>query len=243
MEKNFNVNEFVFGRTKAEKKLEVLDSLNGTELRKATNDTILRIFKECRGKDDDGKPRDKFYIKNSRRAGNRLGGSNIWNSTIEYIYEYKGRAYIEFYVQNTKTDWGESESFDTFKSGSEYRGYCEHLGTRFTYNSEDVADVIRCILKEFVYYKYIERAERERKEKLASIAGWKVVNPVHNYFYKKWDCWHRMEHNDSLRKAYYAGEKAVEEYAKEHVDELYGKSVEELQTIYKEVFRKAANWD
>ena len=57
MEKNFNVNEFIFGRTKAEKKLEVLDNLNANDLRMATNDTILRIFKECRGMDVDGKHR------------------------------------------------------------------------------------------------------------------------------------------------------------------------------------------
>lgn len=243
MEKNINVNEFIFGRTKAEKKLEVLDQLSGNDLRKATNETILRIFKECRGKDDNGKPRDKFYINNDRRAGNCLGGGNFWNSTIEFISEYKGKAYIYFYVQNTKTDWGESESFDTFKSGTEYRGYSEHLGTSFRYDSNDIANVIRCILKEFVYYKYIEKTERERKEKFNTIAGWRVLNPVYNHFYEKWDCWHRMEYNDRLRKAYYAGKKAVEEYAKEHADELFGKSVEELQTIYKQVFRKAADWD
>jgi len=243
MEKRFNVNEFVFGRTKAEKKLEVLDNLSANDLRMATNETILRIFKECRGKDDDGKPRDKFYIKNDRRVGNCLGGSNIWNSTIEFIHEYKGRACIEFYVQNTKTDWGECVEYNTFKSGTEFRGYSEHLSTYFRYNSDDIANVIRCILKEFVYYKYIERAERERREKFNTIAGWKVINPVYNYFYEKWDCWHRMEYNDSLRKAYYAGKKAVEEYAKENAEELFGKSVEELQTIYKQVFRKAADWD
>lgn len=242
MKQAFNINEFLFGRTKAEKKLEVLDSLNGTELRKATDATILRIFKECRGKDGNGKPRDKFYINNGRRAGNLLGGSNFWNSTIEFIHEYKGRAYIEFYVQNTKTDWGESVDYNTFKSGSEYRGYCSHLNTSFRYDSNDVANVIRCILKEFVYYKYIEKAERDKAKKLESIAGWKIINPVSNYFYEKWDCWHRMEYNSDLRKAYYAGKNAVEEYAKSHVDELFGKSVEELQAIYKEVFRKAANW-
>ena len=243
MDKNFNVNEFVFGRTKAEKKLQVLDSLNGQELRKATNDTILRIYKECRGKDSDGKPYDRFCINNDRRAGNLLGGTCFWNSLIEFVYEHNGRAYICFYVQNSSTDSSECVSYDSFKSGSEYRGYCDRLNASFRYDSEDIANVIRCILKEFVYYKYIEKEERERKEKLASIAGWKVVNPVYNYFYEKWDCWHRMEHNDRLRKAYYAGKKAIEEYVKEHVDELYGKSVEELQTIYKEVFRKAANWD
>ena len=104
MKQAFNINEFVFGRTKAEKKLEVLDSLNGTELRKATDATILRIYKECRGKDSDGKPYDRFRINNDRRAGNLLGGTNFWNSLIEFVYEYNGRAYICFYVQNSSTD-------------------------------------------------------------------------------------------------------------------------------------------
>ena len=78
--------------------------------------------------------------------------------------------------------------------------------------------------------------------RLDSIAGWKVTNPVFNYFFEKWDCWHRMEYNENLRKAYYAGKKAVEEYAKEHLNELYGKPENELQDIYKKVFQKAANY-
>ena len=240
MEKSFNINEFVFGRTKAEKKLEVLDSLNGSELRKATNDTILRIFKECRGKDDDGKPRDKFYIKNDRRAGNRLGGRGFWNSTIEFIHEHKGRACIEFYVQNTKTDWGESVEYNTFKSGTEFRGYCDYLGTSFRYDSNDIANVIRCILKEFVYYKYIEKAERERKEKIAALLHWKIYNPVANKFYADWRCkyesggWNSSTPN---KDRYHRAEKAVKNYVVEHVDELTGKSAEELQKIYSDIFR------
>lgn len=237
MEKNINVNEFIFGRTKAEKKLEVLDQLSGNDLRRATNDTILRIFKECRGKNDNGNPNDKFYIKNDRRAGNN------WNSTIEFIYEHKGKAYIEFYVQNTKTDWGESVDYNTFKNGSEFCGHSDYLSMSFRYSYDKVTEVIRCILKEFVYYKYIERAERERREKFNTIAGWSVINPVYNHFYEKWDCWHRMEHNNDLRNAYVRGKKAVVEYANEHAEELFGKSVEELQGIYKEVFKKAANWN
>ena len=234
MEKNFNVNEFIFGRTKAEKKLAVLDQLSDNDLRKATNDTILRIFKECRGKDDDGKPRDKFYISNERAAGNN------WNSTIEFIHEYKGRACIEFYVQNTKTDWGESVEYNTFKSGTEFRGYCSHLGTSFRYDSNDIANVIRCILKEFVYYKYIERAEREHKEKIAALLHWKIVNPVYNKFYDEWRCKYEMGGwNSSTPRTnrYHRAKKAVEGYATEHVDELTGKSAEELQKIYSDIFR------
>jgi hypothetical protein len=234
MEKNFNVNEFIFGRTKAEKKLEVLDNLSANDLRMATNDTILRIFKECRGKDDDGKPRDKFYISNKRAAGNN------WNSTIEFIHEYKGRACIEFYVQNTKTDWGESVEYNTFKSGTEFRGYCSHLGTSFRYDSNDIANVIRCILKEFVYWKYIERAEREHKEKIAALLNWKIANPVYNKFYDLWRC--KYESGGCFRDTpntdrYHRAEKAVKGYVAEHVDELTGKSAEELQKIYSDIFR------
>jgi hypothetical protein len=239
MEKRFNVNEFIFGRTKAEKKLEVLDNLSGSELRKATNGTILRIYKECRGKDSDGKPNDKFYIKNDRRAGNCLGGSRFWNSTIEFIHEYRGKACIEFYVQNTKTDWGESVDYDRFKSSTEFRGYCDHLDTYFRYDSTDIANVIRCILKEFVYYKYIERAERERKERIARVLHWKIYNPVCNHFYDEWRC----KYEDSWRGStprtdrYHRAAKAVKEYVEQHIDELDGKTTEELQEIYRKIFR------
>ena len=239
MKQVFNINEFVFGRTKAEKKLEVLDSLNGTELRKATDATILRIYKECRN------GRDRFCIKNDRRAGNLLGGTNFWNSLIEFISEYNGRAYICFYVQNSSTDSSVCVSYDRFKSDTEYCGYCDNISTRFRYDSADIANVIRCILKEFVYYKYIERAEREKAEKLATIAGWQIINPVVNYFYKAM----RLDNlpfsyatTTPRYDQYCKGKEALEEYPKEHFDELYGKSVEELQAIYKEVFRKAANW-
>lgn len=234
MEKSININEFIFGRTKAEKKLAVLDQLSGNDLRRATNDTILRIFKECRGKNDNGKPNDKFYIKNDRRAGNN------WNSTIEFIHEYKGRACIEFYVQNTKTDWGESVEYNTFKSGTEFRGYCDYLGTSFRYSYDKVTEVIRCILKEFVYYKYIERAEREHREKIAALLHWKIYNPVANKFYADWRC--RFDGgypgapHDRIDR-YHRAEKAVKGYVAEHVDELTGKSAEELQKIYSDIFR------
>jgi hypothetical protein len=240
MEKRFSINEFVFGRTKAEKKLEVLDSLSGNELRKVTDETILRIYKECRGKDSDGKPNDKFYIKNSRRAGNRLGGSRFWNSTIEFIYEYKGKAYIDFYVQNSNTDWGESVSYERFKAGTEFRGYSDYLGTYFRYDADDIANVIRCILKEFVYYKYIERAERERKEKIAKVLHYKIYNPVCNQFYDEWRCKYDGGYpgapHDRIDR-YYRAKEAVKEYVEQHIDELDGKTPEELQAIYRKIFR------
>ena len=241
MEKKINVNEFIFGRTKAEKKLQVLDAMSDNDIRKTSDATILRIYKECRGKDSDGKPNDKFYIKNDRRAGNCLGGSRFWNSTIEFIYEHNKKAYICFYVQNTKTDWGECVSYERFKANTEFRGYCEYLDTNYRYDSADIANVIRCILKEFVYYKYIERAERERREKVAALLHWKIYNPVCNHFYDEWRC--KYESGGVFRSTprldrYHRAEKAVEGYVQEHADELFGKSAEELQAIYRRIFRE-----
>lgn len=231
MEKNINVNEFIFGRTKAEKKLQVLDAMSDNDIRKASDATILRIYKECRGKDSDGKPNDRFWIKCDRRAGNN------WNSTIEFIYEYKGRAMVCLYVQNSSTDTSTCDSYANFNYGSRYNGSCS-LGS-FTYDADEIAGVIRCILKEFVYYKYIERAEREHKEKIAALLHWKIANPVYNKFYDLWRCkyesggWRDTPNTDRYHRA----KKAVENYVAEHVDELTGMSAEELQKIYSDIFR------
>lgn len=233
MEKKINVNEFIFGRTKAEKKLQVLDAMSDNDIRKTSDATILRIYKECRGKDSDGKPNDRFWIKSDRRAGNN------WNSTIEFIYEHKGKAMVCLYVQNSSTDTSTCDSYANFNYGSKYNGSCR-LGS-FTYDADEIADVIRCILKEFVYYKYIERAERERREKVAALLHYKIYNPVCNHFYDEWRC--KYESGGVFRSTprldrYHRAEKAVKDYVQEHADELFGKSAEELQAIYRKIFRE-----
>ena len=223
-----NIQDFIFGDMTPEKKLETINNIGDEQIRRIKESTIIRIIEEC--KNNNG----EFRINLDRRAGNH------WNSNIEYLYIYKGKAIIMFYVQDDSTDTSTSESYEVFNSKQTFRGHCR-LGS-FQYNSSDIAGVIRCILAEYVYYTYIDKDEREMYRRLDSIAGWKVTNPVFNYFFEKWDCWHRMDYNENLRKAYYAGKKAVEEYAKEHLNELYGKPENELQDIYKKVFQKAANY-
>lgn len=229
--KNINVNEFIFGRTRAEKKLEVLDAMSDIDIRKVTDATILRIYKECRGKDSDGKPNDRFWINGSRRAGNN------WNSTIEFVYEHQGRPYLCLYIQNSNTDSSITKSLDEFRRGG---SWCGSIRGTYTYSMEDVSRVLRCILKEFVYYKYIEREERERKEKISALLHWQIVNPVYNHFYEEWRCKYEMGGwNTSTPRTnrYHRAKKAVEDYVTEHVDELSGKPAEELQSIYKDIFR------
>lgn len=226
-----DINKFIFGRTRAQKKLEVLDAMSDIDIRKVTDATILRIYKECRGKDSDGKPNDRFWINCKRRVGNN------WNSTIEFIYEYRGDAFLSLYIQNSSTDSSICMSLNEFKRGG---SWCGHIRGTYTYSMEDVSRTLRCILKEFVYYKYIEREERERKEKISALLHWKIVNPVYNKFYDEWRCKYEMGGWNSRTPRtdrYHRAKKAVETYVTEHVDELTGKSAEELQEIYTKIFR------
>jgi hypothetical protein len=233
MEKFIDINKMVFSDTPAENKLHYIKTLSKEEIRKATNDTILRIYNECRG------DRDRFYIDGSRRAGNNLGGRNIWNSTIEFIYEYNGKAYIMFYVQNSKTDTSESVLYNRFNAGAEFNGWCEYLNTRFKYDGTDIANVIRCILAEYVYYTEVEKAAREEQERLNSILHHSIVNPVYDYFYDSYRLGNlpfSYASSTPAYKRYCEGKRAVAEYAKNNLNTLYGKSKEELQTIYRKVF-------
>jgi hypothetical protein len=239
MEKRINVNEFIFGRTKAEKKLQVLDAMSDNDIRKTSDATILRIYKECRGKDSDGKPNDRFWIKCDRRAGNN------WNSTIEFIYESKGHAYLCLYVQSTKTDSSDFVSFNEFNKAT-FHGYCEYLKMRYTYNSDDIVNVIRDILKEYVYYTYIEKNERERR-KLKECVCKRGVNPLIDKYFDKWKLGHmvgspisKYTSNDSLTKykGYYNGKDALKRYVEGNLDALVGLSDEELAKVLNEVWMK-----
>ena len=77
------------------------------------------------------------------------------------------------------------------------------------------------------------------KECIAKLLGWRIYNPVCNKFYAEWRCeyeiggWGDRPNTDRYHRA----EKAVKEYVEQHIDELAGKSVEELQKIYSDIFR------
>ena len=228
MEKNIDINKFLFGRTKAEKKLEVINNLSVRDLFNVTDATILRIYNECHG------DRDRFYLNSERRAK----AGNNWNSNIEFIYEYNGRPYVCLYIQNSSTDSSITKSFAEFKRGGTWYG---HIAGSYSYHTDDVARVIRGIIAEYVYWKYIEKAERERKERIAKVLDWKIYNPVCNQFYDEWRCKYDGGYpgapHDRIDR-YHRAEKAVKEYVEQHIDELAGKSVEELQAIYRMIFRE-----
>ena len=150
MKQTININNLLFSRTRAAKKLEIIRNLSNAEIRNTTEATMLRIYKECRGKSSDGKPNDRFCIACERRKGNN------WNSTIEFISEYKKKLYLTLYVQTSSTDSSAVVSYNEFNCSNKYYGYCESLNKHFTYNNDDIVRTIRCILEEYIYYKYID---------------------------------------------------------------------------------------
>lgn len=221
---------FIFDNNiKPQDKLVMIDKMSDADVRKTTSATMMRIYNECKG---DG--RDRFCIDCDRREGNH------WDSTIEFLYEYKGQPYLCIYVQNSSTDSSTCDSYANFNRGERYNGYCEYLNKRFIYDSEDIANVIRCILKEYVYYTYIEKDAREMAKKMDEIGGYKVINPLLNALYKKHDIWHSSD-TSWKRKAYFHAEKTLKSYIKDNFNELYGKSIDELNEIYREILDKAYN--
>lgn len=229
MVKNIDINKFLFGSTSPQKKLETIKALGDSEVRKVTSETMLRIYKECNGGGD------KFRINSDRAVG------NDWDSTIEFLYEYRGKPYLCLYVQSSSSDSSTCVSYSEFVGCSRYNGYCVNLNKYFQYDSADIVNTIRCILSEYIYYKYIEREERERQRLINGLMNWKVINPIFNYYYK----YLRLSNlpfsyatTKAEYKSYCNGKKGVTDYIRDHADELIGKSDEELSQIYKEVFRR-----
>ena len=223
--KSININEFLFGRTRAAKKLEVINSMSNEEIRKTSESTILRIVKECKGNSD------RFWIASDRRVGNN------WNSTIEFVYEHNGHAWLCLYVQNSSTDSSTCVSYQVFNNVGNYEGYNENLRRHFTYEMRDKASVIRCILKEYIYWKYFEREEREKQEKAKKVFESGVYGIVVDYYYDRLAPRHIcLDWKKENRKKYFDGKKLIEKYAYDHSDELIGKPKEELIAIFKKAF-------
>lgn len=223
-----NIRKILFEGTNSQEMLSAIDSMNGYELRNLSTSLIAQIIDACIPKG-----MDRWYIHSDRRVGNN------WNSNIEFLYLHNEKPYLCLYVQSSSTDSSTCVSYEKFNRGAYYNGYCENLNKSFTYSPTDIENVIRCILKEYVYYAFLDKYARERKEMVKEISNANIVYPVLNHFYHMLGLKYVPIHeSSSKRDAYHRGEKSVYKYAEEHVDELVGKSMEELQAIYKKVFEK-----
>ena len=217
-----------------EEKLGTISKMSDREVLAVSKDIFIRILRECGTKDGE---HCHFGIATKRMEGNN------WNSRVESISTYNNNLYIDLYLQNTSTDTTEPVLFGEFLRGDKYIHYSENLGMRATFYSADKARVVRCIISEYIYFKYIEKDEREKNKRIAELLHWKIVNPVLNHFYEKWDLWHRgdigkysSDESIILKVGYNNSNSKIKEYVKNHLEELIGKSVEELQAIYTKVF-------
>ena len=152
-----NINLELFKRYAPKKKLEIIESLNQTELLAITPKTVTRIVKEA-GDGKKGSPNKYLKIRPSLRKGNN------WNSTFEGVGVHSKKLYVSLYIQMDSTDTENSEYYSKFFSGERYRGTCQESDRYgnpnyhyFFYDDEDRAACIKSILLEYVYTKYANK--------------------------------------------------------------------------------------
>lgn len=227
---DFNINVFLFSNVRGIDKVITIKALDADDIKRVNDKTLFTIVNTC--KNDNG----DFRVARERRKGNN------WNSQVEGLYISNNHMYFDIYAQNLSTDTTYSEDVGRFFSGSSYRAYVERLGMYVNYSDEKRVEVMRSFLLEYVYYTDIEREERELKEKIAGLLHYSIVNPVLDGFFEELRLQYVPTHVKSAKRdGYYRGSMAITEYVNNNYKDLFGLSKEELQAIYRRVFRKAYN--
>ena len=156
-----NVNNFIFTRTQPKKKLEVIEKLSDSELLAVSESTVKKIIQEV------GQRRYKSRDKELRIDYDRRVGNN-WNSTVESVDLVKGKLYIGFYIQYENTDTNTSDDYEDFFKRGNYRGEIRRLDRfgngrtyYFCYDESDKARVMKSILLEYLYSKYLDKLKAE----------------------------------------------------------------------------------
>jgi len=156
-----NVNNFIFTRTQPKKKLEVIEKLSNDELLAVSESTVKKIIQEV------GQRRYKSRDKELRIDYDRRVGNN-WNSTVESVDLVKGKLYIGFYIQYENTDTNTSDDYEDFFKRGNYRGEIRRLDRfgngrtyYFCYDESDKARVMKSILLEYLYSKYLDKLKAE----------------------------------------------------------------------------------
>lgn len=156
-----NINVELFKRYAPKKKLEIIEKLDPNELMNVSTATITRIVKEAGG--NMYKSRNKrLYISRDRQRG------NSWNSTIEAVELIRGKLYLDVYFQYENTDCNTSELLSDFMRRGEFTGsvvrsdrYGNDRHYYFTYSEGSKQRVIRSILEEYVYTKYVTKLKED----------------------------------------------------------------------------------
>lgn len=154
-----DINIELFKRRTAKKRIEILDSLTTEELKMVKKSTILRCVKEA-GERAFGKSRSKFK---ALYLVNEVG--NNWNSRVTSVENCRNDVvFLNIYIQGDDTDTTDCckwEQFADFRYNNITAGtLTESFSNDYshtvpaTYNTEERVEIIREILKSFVYRKY-----------------------------------------------------------------------------------------
>lgn len=160
-----DINVDLFRRLAPKKKLEIIDKLKPSELLKVSPATFERIIKEagCGAWSEKRSRNKKLRIRPSLQEGNN------WNSTIDTIAIHKGVLWLTVYLQYDGTD-----TFDEITAASFFRNgdtrveidrtdrYGNPRTYYATYREDDKSEVIRSILKEYIYTKYKDKLEETK---------------------------------------------------------------------------------
>ena len=217
--------EVLFTDGNFDEKKAYIDAMATNDLLSVSKDIIKEIVDKC---GSDG----RLWINSKRRQGNN------WNSLVEYV----SCSYIVgIYVQDLDTDTTMNEYFTTFFAKGEYVSSNNRLNERVRYTEKQKGEVMRSILLECIYQQYNDDVQIGKL--VEKLSHYSIINPVYNYFFKDYFRLSNLPFSYATSKPQYKtycdGKKAVEEYIKEHAKELDGKGKEELQEIYKRVFKES----
>lgn len=139
-----NINEILFKGKLSERKAQV-ENATESDLLRLTEDTIKQMLRK-KGEDWYGRKVLRF---------DRV--SNEWNAWAKDVELYKGKLFIDFYVQYSNTDTDTCEYLSKFLGSGDFRGtisYEDRYGNSQTsyyrFDSHDKAKVLKAICLEYL---------------------------------------------------------------------------------------------
>ena len=147
------INTFIFSKKPCKRKLDVVNKLEESRLLEIELSTIKRMLMLAGRRN--GKSR---YFRLRDTPG------NDYNSIVESVSLYKDTLYVSIWIQPINTRTNINERMNVFFANNEYKGSAidyDRDGNPhtlyFTYLQHERAEVIRSILREYIYHKYPEQ--------------------------------------------------------------------------------------
>lgn len=151
-----NINTELFKRYAPKRKIEIIESLNQTELLAITPATIIRMVREAGELHYRSKRDKRLMVSRERRTGNN------WNSWFNGVDLIKNKLYVNLYIQYDNTDTDDCISYGEFmRDNNRFRGtikttdrYDNPQTYYYFYDNSDRARAVKSLLLEYVCRKY-----------------------------------------------------------------------------------------